>query len=262
MQSAHADARRRARAPGDWRARAPTSTRSGCATDRRSRARSTRRTANGCSRRSTSRATCARRRVRRRRATCSSCRSATATRRGSISTIWRSRSVGAHDPERPPAPEPWTTPIDPFPYVDWNADRLVERRSRPGRRGRLPHRVLPLRLRRVPEHAGRGRHGAARSATASATSPATTSAGRSTCVPSRRPTDLAYTAIKLLAHTDQPYRQPVPGHPAPALPAQRGAGRRLDARRRTGRRRGAGRRRPGRAPRRWSSARPSSATTW
>jgi len=26
-----------------------------------------------------------------------------------------------------------------------------------------------------------------------------------------RPTDLAYTAIKLLAHTDQPYRQPVPG---------------------------------------------------
>jgi gamma-butyrobetaine dioxygenase len=26
-----------------------------------------------------------------------------------------------------------------------------------------------------------------------------------------RPTDLAYTAIELLAHTDQPYRQPVPG---------------------------------------------------
>jgi gamma-butyrobetaine dioxygenase len=26
-----------------------------------------------------------------------------------------------------------------------------------------------------------------------------------------RPTDLAYTPIELLAHTDQPYRQPVPG---------------------------------------------------
>ena len=76
------------------------------------------------------------------------------------------------------------------------------------------------------------------------------------------PTDLAYTSIELLAHTDQPYRRPVPGHPVAALPAQRGAGRRLDAGRRTGGGERAARRAPRPARRAGRDRGRVRATTW
>ena len=41
--------------------------------------------------------------------------------------------------------------------------------------------------------------------------------------------DLAYTSIALDPHTDNPYRSPVPGHPAAALPGERDERRPVDA---------------------------------
>ena len=187
----------------------PTSTRSGCATDRRRRGRSTRSTVSGCSRRSMSQPTCTSssatspaRRWRR--------RSATATRRGSISTISRSRSDG----------------------------RQIKSARRRRTRGR--RRSIRSRTSTGTRSAGRAtkptrpllstssRPSTATGMSCSRHAPAEEGTVRRICDrlgyisgnnfgwtfdvrAEPRPTDLAYTAIKLLAHTDQPYRQPVPG---------------------------------------------------
>ena len=109
----------------------------------------------------------------------------------------------------------------------------------------------------------RGRHRGPGRRSARATSRSTTSDGCSTSRPSRRPTDLAYTPIELLAHSDEPYRQPVPGIQMLHCISQRGTRRRLDARGRAG---GGAQRsqaeRPDLARRARSRPRSSGATTW
>ena len=150
------------------------------------------------------------------------------------------------DAERPPAPEPWTTPIDPFPYVDWNAIGWSVEEADPVGRARLPDRLLPLRVRGVPQHARRGGHGAAR------LRPPRLHLRQQLRLDVRRARRAEADRPRL--HADQAagaHRPALPatgaGHPAPALPPQRGAGRRLHARRRPRRGRGAGRGRPCRA---------------
>jgi gamma-butyrobetaine dioxygenase len=114
------------------------------------------------------------------------------------------------DPERPPAPEPWTAPIDPFPYVDWNAIGWSRDEADPAavlafltafyRHGYVVFRNTPVAdgtVRRICDRLGY----------ISGNNFGWTFDVRA----EPKPTDLAYTAIKLLAHTDQPYRQPVPG---------------------------------------------------
>ena len=114
------------------------------------------------------------------------------------------------DPERPPAPEPWTAPIDPFPYVDWNAIGWSRDEADPSavlafltafyRHGYVVFRNTPVAdgtVRRICDRLGY----------ISGNNFGWTFDVRA----EPKPTDLAYTAIKLLAHTDQPYRQPVPG---------------------------------------------------
>ncbi len=114
------------------------------------------------------------------------------------------------DVERPPAPEPWTAPVDPFPYVDWNAIGWSGEDADPAavldfltafyRHGYVVFRNTPVEdgtVRRVCDRLGY----------ISGNNFGWTFDVRA----EPKPTDLAYTAIKLLAHTDQPYRQPVPG---------------------------------------------------
>lgn len=114
------------------------------------------------------------------------------------------------DEEEPPAAEPWTTPLDPFPYIDWNdigwsvddedTDAVIEFLSAFFRHGYVVLRNTPVvegALRRVCDRLGY------------------ISGNNFGWIFDVRaepnPTDLAYTSIELLAHTDQPYRQPVPG---------------------------------------------------
>ena len=114
------------------------------------------------------------------------------------------------DREQPPAPEPWTTPLDPFPYIDWNdigwsadeqnLDAVIEFLSAFYRYGYVVLRNTPTvegTLRRITDRLGY------------------ISGNNFGWIFDVRaepnPTDLAYTSIELLAHTDQPYRQPVPG---------------------------------------------------
>jgi gamma-butyrobetaine dioxygenase len=114
------------------------------------------------------------------------------------------------DPEEPPAPEPWTTPIEPFPYVDWDgigwsaaeqdARRVVEFL-------RAFYRFGYVVLRNTPVEEGTVRRICDRLGYISGNNFGWTFDVRA----EPRPTDLAYTAIELLAHTDQPYRRPVPG---------------------------------------------------
>jgi gamma-butyrobetaine dioxygenase len=114
------------------------------------------------------------------------------------------------DPEQPPAPEPWTTPIEPFPYVDWNGIGWSDEEADPVavvdfltafyRYGYVVFRNTPVEegtVRRICDRLGY----------ISGNNFGWTFDVRA----EPKPTDLAYTAIKLLAHTDQPYRQPVPG---------------------------------------------------
>lgn len=114
------------------------------------------------------------------------------------------------DPEQPPAPEPWTNPIVPFPYVDWagigwsreeeDASAVLAFLDAFYRHGYVVFRNTPTvegTVRRVCDRLGYitgNNFGWTFDVRAE-----------------REPTDLAYTSIGLLAHTDQPYRQPVPG---------------------------------------------------
>ncbi|MEO6571007.1 MAG: TauD/TfdA family dioxygenase [Ilumatobacteraceae bacterium] len=121
------------------------------------------------------------------------------------------RAVGwAVDEEEPPAPEPWTTPLDRFPYVDWDAigwsrddersDAVLEFLEAFYRHGYVVLRNTPVEegtVRRLAERLGYivgNNFGEVFDVRAEP-----------------KPTDLAYTSIELLAHSDQPYRQPVPG---------------------------------------------------
>jgi gamma-butyrobetaine dioxygenase len=115
-----------------------------------------------------------------------------------------------HDPEHPPAPEPWTAPIEPFPYVDWSgigwsaAEQSVDSVI-----GFLDafYRHGYVVIRNTPTEPGTIRRVCDRLGYMSGNNFGWTFDVRA----DPRPTDLAYTTIALLAHTDQPYRQPVPG---------------------------------------------------
>ena len=128
-----------------------------------------------------------------------------------ISTTLIERRLGwMYDEEEPPGPEPWTTPLDPFPYIDWgnigwrideeHTDSVIEFLSAFFRYGYVVLRNTPTKegtLHRITERLGYivGQN-----------------FGQIFDVRAEpNPTDLAYTSIELLAHTDQPYRRPVPG---------------------------------------------------
>jgi gamma-butyrobetaine dioxygenase len=114
------------------------------------------------------------------------------------------------DPEQPPAPEPWTAPIDPFPYVDWRAIGWSTAEADPAAvRDFLAafYRYGYVVFQNTPVAEGTVRRICDRLGYISGNNFGWTFDVRA----EPRPTDLAYTAIKLLAHTDQPYRQPVPG---------------------------------------------------
>lgn len=114
------------------------------------------------------------------------------------------------DEEEPPAPEAWTTPLDPFPYVDWSGIGWSDAEAAPDavlayldafhRHGYVVFRNTPAKegtVRRVCDRLGYisgNNFGWVFDVRAEAA-----------------PTDLAYTSVELLAHTDQPYRQPTPG---------------------------------------------------
>lgn len=114
------------------------------------------------------------------------------------------------DPEVPPAPEPWTAPLDPFPYIDWasigwsggdaDPEAVLAYLDAFYRHGYVVFRNTPVAegtLRRICDRLGY------------------ISGNNFGWIFDVRvdpkPTDLAYTAVTLLAHTDQPYRQPTPG---------------------------------------------------
>ncbi len=121
------------------------------------------------------------------------------------------RAIGwLADDEEPPTPEPWTAPLDRFPYVDWSdigwsvaeerTDAVIEFLDAFFRHGYVVLRNTPAvegTVRRVADRLGYlvGQNfGWVFDVRAE---PA--------------PTDLAYTSIELLAHTDEPYRRPAPG---------------------------------------------------
>lgn len=123
----------------------------------------------------------------------------------SFSVVGLARALGwIDDPEAPPAPESWTAPLDPFPYVDWQEVQtdsgLVDCLDSFYRYGYVVIRNTPVELFTVREVCDRFGY---------------ISGNNFGWVfdvrAEQRPTDLAYTPIGLLAHTDQPYRQPVPG---------------------------------------------------
>ena len=114
------------------------------------------------------------------------------------------------DDEQPPAAEPWTAPLEPFPYVDWSGIGWSDADSEPDavlayldafhRHGYVVFRNTPVAeetVRRVCDRLGYisgNNFGWVFDVRADP-----------------KPTDLAYTSVALLAHTDQPYRQPTPG---------------------------------------------------
>ena len=117
---------------------------------------------------------------------------------------WRS------DPEKPPVAESWTTPLAEFPYIDWggitfdscdeNPDAVIECLSAFFRHGYVVLRNTPAEVGTVEQVANRlgyivgHNFGWVFDVEAKA-----------------EPTDLAYTSLELSAHSDEPYRQPVPG---------------------------------------------------
>lgn len=114
------------------------------------------------------------------------------------------------DEEEPPAPEPWTAPLDPFPYIDWgdigssideeNTDSVIEFLSAFFRHGYVVLRDTPTAEGALRSIAGRLGYLVGQNF------------GEIFDVRAKPdPTDLAYTTIELLAHSDLPYRQPVPG---------------------------------------------------
>lgn len=121
------------------------------------------------------------------------------------------RALGwQHDPEEPPAAEPWDAPLAQFPYVDWGGvtfdqatedlDAVIEFLSAFFRHGYVVLRNTPAEVGTVARVADRLGYIVGNNF------------GWVFDVEAKpSPTDLAYTAIELLAHSDVPYRQPVPG---------------------------------------------------
>ncbi len=121
------------------------------------------------------------------------------------------RALGwVDDPEEPPPPDPWTAPLATFPYVDWNditfdvggdePDALVECLRSFFRHGYVVFRNTPAEPGTVARVADRLGYIVGQNF------------GWVFDVEAKpSPTDLAYTAIELRAHSDEPYRRPVPG---------------------------------------------------
>lgn len=121
------------------------------------------------------------------------------------------RDLGwAPDPEAPPAPEPWAEPLAETPYVDWAGigwsraeadDAAVV--------GFLDmfYRFGYVVLRNTPAEEGVVERVANRIGYISGQNHGWTFDVRF----EPDPTDLAYTSIELLAHTDEPYRKDQPG---------------------------------------------------
>jgi len=121
------------------------------------------------------------------------------------------RALGwRHDPEQPPAPEPWAAPLAEFPYVDWrditfdpanhNLDALIECLGAFFRHGYVVFRNTPVEVGTVARVADRLGYLVGQNF------------GRVFDVEAKpSPTDLAYTSYELRAHSDLPYRRPVPG---------------------------------------------------
>jgi gamma-butyrobetaine dioxygenase len=114
------------------------------------------------------------------------------------------------DPEEPPPAEPWSQPLERFPYVDWhditfepggeNLDILIESLQLFFTNGYLVFRNTPVEVGTVARVADRLGYIVGQNFGWVFDVEVTPS-----------PTDLAYTAIELLAHSDEPYRRPVPG---------------------------------------------------
>ena len=114
------------------------------------------------------------------------------------------------DPEEPPAAEPWTAPLAEFPYVDWKGitfdpttedlDAVIEFLSAFFRHGYVVLRNMPAEVGTVARVADRLGYLVGQNF------------GWVFDVEAKpAPSDLAYTAFGLTAHSDEPYRQPVPG---------------------------------------------------
>jgi gamma-butyrobetaine dioxygenase len=128
-----------------------------------------------------------------------------------LSLVWLQIALGwLADPEAPPGPEPWTAPLVEFPYVDWNGigwddcpaadDAVLSYLDAFFRHGYVVFRNTPCEegtVKRICDRLGY----------ISGNNFGWTFDVRV----EQRPTDLAYTPIELLAHTDQPYRSPIPG---------------------------------------------------
>ncbi len=122
------------------------------------------------------------------------------------------RALGWAQPslDEPPLPKAWTSPLDPFPYIDWayigwdvkneQAEAVLEFLTAFFRHGYVVLRnasTEPGTVARIAERLGYL---------------VGTNFGPVFDVRvEEQPTDLAFTSIELLAHTDLPYRQPVPG---------------------------------------------------
>jgi gamma-butyrobetaine dioxygenase len=115
-----------------------------------------------------------------------------------------------HDPEAPPVPVAWVSPLDPFPYIDWSSIGWAPAESDVSTvieflRTFFTHGYVVLR--NTPVETGTVRRICDRLGYIVGNNFGWTFDVRAEPVP----TDLAYTSVALLAHTDQPYRQPVPG---------------------------------------------------
>ncbi len=114
------------------------------------------------------------------------------------------------DPDAPPAPEPWTEPLAEFPYVDWagigwsdeesDNDAVIAFLDAFFRHGYVVFRNTPVDEGTVARIANRIGYISGQNF------------GWVFDVRAEpNPTDLAYTTIELLAHTDEPYRIEPPG---------------------------------------------------
>lgn len=121
------------------------------------------------------------------------------------------RALGwRHDPDEPPAPEPWSAPLGEFPYIDWatitfseeteDTDAVLAFLAAFFRHGYVVFRNTPTERGTVARVADRLGYLVGQNFGWVFDVEANPS-----------PTDLAYTAYPLLAHTDEPYRRPAPG---------------------------------------------------
>ena len=114
------------------------------------------------------------------------------------------------DPTDPPEPEPWRAAPDTLPWFDFHQLTSQSADERDGMMLALLDQYFRhgwFLLRGTPARVGALHEITAPFGRIAATNFGTLFDVRSTAVP----TDLAYTAVALSAHTDQPYRRPTPG---------------------------------------------------